>query len=285
MSSRTASMTGARNTAFAGLLARLRDARLCAFARDWGFVVLVLVGYFIARGQAPGNDYFAVRFTDSLVRLEQYLHIFWEPTIQQWSIHYHWSQEVGNWIYAYGHFPTLIAVGAFLWFRGRPRFMLLRNTMFISMVIGLVCYYTIPSAPPRLIAAHGYNFGFVDTIFGGHTSVDYAQPSLIRNDYAAVPSFHFGWIAMASAALWANTRSRWLRFIAVAMSALMFWAIVASANHLFIDMVIGVAVIAFSWYLALLWQRRGEQRAAVAALPGGSIPAAPRSADSLRLPE
>jgi hypothetical protein len=124
----------------------------------------------------------------------------------------------------------------------------MRNVMFISMLIGLVFYYAVPAAPPRLMAAHGYELGFIDTVFGGDTAVNYAQPSLILNEYAAIPSFHFGWIAMASAAIWVNTESRTLRTLAVLLTVVMTWAIVASANHLFVDMALGGAVVAIAWW-------------------------------------
>lgn len=232
------------------------------FGRDLAIVLAVIGVYFLLRGTAPDRDAFAVSLTIHLIDFERWLGIFWEPTVQQWSIHYYWVKESANFVYAYLHFPVLAAVGAWLWFRNRRSFTFMRNTMFISMVIGLVFYYALPAAPPRLMAAHGYNFGFVDTIFGGNTAVEYAQPSLILNEYAAIPSFHFGWIAMASGAIWMNTSSRIVRFFAIALSAVMGWAIVASANHLFVDMALGFAVVAVSWYLAARIERRQLRRTA-----------------------
>lgn len=267
MTMRSAPMTRLPALPAVGTRLRATAAQLPAFGRDFGIVVSVILVYFLLRAQAPGRDGFAVALTEHLVNLEEGLHVFWEPTIQAWSIHYHWMQEIANGIYAYGHFPVLAAVGGWLWFRGRDRFVLMRDTMFISMVIGLAFYYALPAAPPRLLAAHGYDLGFVDTVFGGHTSVSYAQPSLILNEYAAIPSFHFGWIALASAGVWVNTKNIWLRTAAVAMSAIMFWAIVASANHLFFDMALGAAVVALSWYLALRMEQWRAVRAARAKVP------------------
>lgn len=229
-----------------------------AFARDFGVVVAVIGVYFLARGIAPTRIGFAVEVTEWIVAFEQHLHIFWEPSIQDWSIRYHPVQEAANFTYAYLHFPVLAVVGAWLWFRGRDRFVFMRNTMFVSMVIGLVFYYAVPAAPPRLLALHGHDLGFTDTVFGGNTSVEYAQPSLILNEYAAIPSFHFGWIALASAAIWVNTSSRSLRIAAVALSVLMTWAIVASANHFFFDMALGGAVVFVSWRIARRFEPRPE---------------------------
>jgi PAP2 superfamily len=253
-------------------------ARLPRFLLD-AVVVLSMIGlYFLGRGIAPDRVDDAVALSVRLVELEQRLHIFVEPAIQEVSIRHYWVQELANFIYAYLHFPALAVVGVWLWWRGRERFVFMRNVMFVSMVIGLVFYYALPAAPPRLMAAYGYDLGFVDTVFGGNTSVSYAQPSLIRNDFAAIPSFHFGWIALASLALWVNTRSRVLRTVAVALSGLMTWAIIASANHYFMDMALGGLVIAASWFIAGRLRGGAAPRGSLVPLPDATLFGAERLA-------
>ncbi|MEX1103520.1 MAG: phosphatase PAP2 family protein [Dehalococcoidia bacterium] len=236
-------------------------ARAATFGRDFGIVLVVVGAYFLVRGIAPTRVDFAVTVTDVLISIEKNMGIFWEAQIQEMSIRYHAVQEVANFTYAYLHFPVLIVVGAGLWFKDRQSFTFMRNVMFISMAIGIVFYYLLPAAPPRLLELHGTDLGFTDTVFGGDTSVQYAQPSMIMNEYAAIPSFHFGWIAMASAAIWVNTESRLLRTAAVALTVLMSWAIVASANHLFLDMAIGGAVIALAWWAATKIEARASRPA------------------------
>jgi hypothetical protein len=234
------------------------------FSRDFSIVLGVVGVYFLLRGAAPDRLDFSVQVTTFLISFERELGVFWEPQIQEWSLQSHAVKEFANFTYAYLHFPVLALVGAWLWTRDRDAFRFMRNVMFISMVIGLVFYWLVPAAPPRLMAAHGHDLGFVDTVFGGETAVNYAQPSLILNEYAAIPSFHFGWIAMASAAIWVNTRSVTLRSLALALTVVMTWAIVASANHLFIDMALGGLVILASWWMAgRIERRRVVQRPAV----------------------
>src|SRR5690606_27245557 len=75
------------------------------------------------------------------------------------------------------------------------------------------------------------------------------------NDYAALPSFHFGWIALSAAAIWVNTTNRWVRVGAVAMSVVMWWAVVVTGNHFFFDMIFGGLVVAFAWTLVALLER------------------------------
>jgi hypothetical protein len=255
-----------------GVRYRRRDDRSLVerwplFVRDFGLVIGVIAVYFLVRGIAPDRVEQSMAVTLELVRFEQALHLFIEPQIQEISIQSHAVQEVANFIYAYLHFPVLGAVGVWLWFRGRERFLFLRNVMVISMVIGILFYYFLPAAPPRLMAAHGYDLGFVDTVFGGNTAVSYAQPSLIQNDYAAIPSFHFGWIALASAAIWVNTRSVWLRAVAVALTLAMSWSIVATANHFWVDMALGGLVIAVAWVIGT---RMMTKRSATGALASQS---------------
>lgn len=254
--------------AMAPILPRGFSGRLTwapGFARDAAIVLAVIGVYFLLRGTVPERVDFAVVVTDKLIAFERAIYIYWEPQVQEVSIRYHAVQEVANFVYAYLHFPVLAAVAGWLWFKGRDRFVFIRNVMFVSMVIGVVFYYALPAAPPRLMDLHGYSLGFTDTVFGGNTSVSYGQPSFVRNEYAAIPSFHFGWIAMASAAMWVNSRARAVRVAAVLLTGAMSWAIVASANHLFIDMVIGGLVVWMSWVVARRIERRSAARQDIAA--------------------
>jgi hypothetical protein len=238
------------------------------FAKDFAILVAVIGVYFLLRGIAPTRIEASVATTNVLIDIERSLGLFWEPQVQEWSIQSNAVKEFANFVYAYLHFPVLGFVGAVLWFRRRQDFTFVRNVMFISMVIGLVFYYALPAAPPRLMEMHGHDLGFVDTIFATETSVQYAQPSLILNEYAAIPSFHFGWILLAQLAVFRHTSNRLARGSAVTLTVVMTWAIVASANHLFIDMALGGAVILFAWWAATrLARRAGPVPATISAFP------------------
>lgn len=234
---------------------------LRVFAKDWGIVLSVVIVYFLLRGQAGGDQQLALKVTEFLIEFERATNTFWEPTIQQASLQAHWIQELANAVYAYLHFPVLMAVGLWLWFKRRAEFLFMRSVMFISMVFGLVFYYFLPAAPPRLLEVHGYDLGFVDTVFGGNTAISYAQPSYLLNEYAAIPSFHFGWILLASAVMWMNTRNLALRGLAVFLTLVMTWAIIASANHFWVDMALGGVIVGISWAIARFIQRRARRAA------------------------
>lgn len=206
--------------------------------------------YFWLRALAPLDVPRAVHVTVHLVAFEKSAHIFVEPQLQELTLRLDWLRWLADFVYSYLHFPALIAMGLVLWFRDRRQFAFVRNTMYVSMVIGLVFYYTLPAAPPRLMALHGYDYGFVDTMFGATGEIPYPRPSFYVNDYAAIPSFHFGWIALAAWGLWTSGPNRLVRTSAVLMTLLMTWASAATANHLLIDMAIGGAVVVVSWAVA-----------------------------------
>lgn len=239
-----------------------RDARrwrLVGF--ELGLTVLLMGVYFLIRGQRPDDVDSAVARSLAIVRFEQQIGIFTEVRWQEFFLPYGWLMKVANLIYAWGHYPVMAAIAVWLVLKDPSRFRFMRNVLLVSAVIGIAAYYALPTAPPRLMEIHGYDFGFVDTVHNVSSNVSYFQPSWFVNDYAAVPSFHFGWIALSSAAIWANTNNRWVKAGAVSMSLAMWWAVTVTGNHYFFDMVMGGVVVAFSWMLVTaLYQVRWNIR-------------------------
>ena len=226
------------------------DRSVPTFARDGGAVAGVMLAYFVLRGAVPGRIDDAVGLSLKLIRIEKAVGLFREQQLQELTLRSDLLRSVANFLYAFLHFPALICAGLWAWWRDRPRFRQVRNTLYVSMVIGLVMYYVLPAAPPRLMALHGHDFGFVDTVFSGNGVQTYPQWSPFRNEYAAIPSFHFGWMALASAAFWTTSRSPWIRSGAIALTVVMTWASAATANHFFIDMALGGLVVWLSWLIA-----------------------------------
>ena len=79
----------------------------------------------------------------------------------------------------------------------------------------------------------------------------------IADSYAALPSFHAGWVALAavvlalSASQSTSPRGRWVPFgLAVAVIASMAAAVVVTANHFVLDAVTGVGLCLAGGFLA-----------------------------------
>ena len=227
--------------------------------RRWRTVALEIVGttillgvYFCLRGLRPDNVDASVARSLDVVQFEQRLGLFQEARWQSAFLPHHALMNAANVIYAWGHYPVLLALALWLVVKDPARFRFVRNVLLVSAIVGIATYWLLPAAPPRLMGFHGYDFGFVDTVHGATSNVVYFQPGPFVNDYAALPSFHFGWIALASAAIWVNTASRFMRAVAVLMSVTMWWAVTVTGNHYFVDMIAGGFVVAISW-LVVAW--------------------------------
>ncbi|MBI5948280.1 MAG: phosphatase PAP2 family protein [Chloroflexi bacterium] len=216
-------------------------------ATEIGITALIMVAYFLIRGLRPDNVPAAVDRSLAIIHFEQQVGLFQEVRWQEAFLPHLWLMDVANLIYAWGHYPVLLAIALWLVVKDPARFRFLRNVMLLSALIGIASYWILPAAPPRLMEVHGYDFGFVDTVHGATSNTVYFQPGPFVNNYAAVPSFHFGWIALASAAIWTNTRIPWARGVAVLMSVLMWWAVTVTGNHFFFDMIMGGLVVGASW--------------------------------------
>jgi hypothetical protein len=167
----------------------------------------------------------------------------WQATF----LNYVWAMDIANWVYAWGHYPVMLAIALWLVIRDPVKFRFVRNVLLVSATIGVISYWLIPAAPPRLMESLWYDFGFIDTVHGAASNVNYFQPGPFVNDYAALPSFHFGWILLSTMAIWANTSNRAVRAGAVALSVIMWWAVTVTGNHYFFDMIFGGVVVVLSW--------------------------------------
>ena len=206
-----------------------------------------MVLYFYLRGIRPDNAEGAVTRSLRLIQFEQSIGVFQEVRWQAAFLGHGWAMEAANVIYAWGHYPVMAAIALWLVIKDPVRFRFVRNVLLVSALIGIVSYWIIPAAPPRLMESYGYDYGFIDTVHGAASNVNYFQPGPFVNDYAALPSFHFGWILLSSMAVWTNTNNRYVRSVAVAMSVVMWWAVTVTGNHYFFDMVMGGVVVVLSW--------------------------------------
>ena len=229
--------------------------RMGVVAREILGTAAFMVVYFAARGLRPEAIEDSVARSLQIIRFEQQMGIFHEVAWQQSFLSNSFLLTTANFIYAWLHYPVMAVIAVWLVIKNPERFRFIRNVLIVSALIGIASYWLLPAAPPRLMEIHGFDFGFVDTVHGGASNVNYFQPGPFVNDYAAVPSFHFGWIALCSAAIWANTQSRWVKAGAVAMSLLMWWAVVVTGNHYFFDMAMGGVVVLFSWLLVSALKR------------------------------
>jgi PAP2 superfamily len=214
-------------------------------------VVVVVVSfliYFAIRGMVVGRAGEAMVRGINVISLEQNLGIYRELTLQSWIIDHYWLIKVMNGIYFWGHMPLIVLFAVWLYVWHRSTYILVRNAFLASGAIGVVIYWAFPVAPPRLIPFAG----FVDTMaVFDRVGYNAQETKGFVNEYAAIPSLHFGWSMLLGLAIFSVTKNPALKVFGLAWPVAMFFAVVMTGNHFIVDTIIG-AIVSFAG-LGIAW--------------------------------
>jgi hypothetical protein len=208
--------------------------------------------YFLVRNHAAERTADAFKNAGQLIRLERDLGMFRELSLQAAALPYEGLTHVFNIIYFYGHFPLIIVVGAWLFWKHPPVYSLIRNAFLASGAIALVVFTLFPVAPPRLIGA-----GFIDTL--QYTVALTYDKSPGVNEFAAVPSMHVGWNLLLALGLFLSFHHPLMRGAALLLPPAMILATVVTGNHYLVDAPLGIVVALFGLVIALLIRRYWPQ--------------------------
>jgi len=227
--------------------------------REVGIVSLAIFLYFFVRGLMDSSAALADSHARRLVDLEQWLGIFREPAVQAWVLHHAWLVWTVNAIYMYGHWPVLIATMIWLVWKHPAQFPIYRTALLVSGAIGLVAFVAYPMAPPRFLP----ELGFVDTVTLHTNAYRVLQPPAFTNQYASMPSLHVGWNLLMGIAIFRTTHHRFWRGFALVMPLAMYVATILTANHFFLDGIMGSIVALAGLAFAM--------RISASASPAGAI--------------
>ncbi len=237
----------------------------------WREIVIALGMYLLYSavrntfGAGPESRDIAFRHARGVIKVEQALGLWFEPRLQDWYLSLPADGFIRSWNIFYGtaHFFVTIGllVAVFVWAPERYRF--LRTMLAGTTALALVGFATYTLMPPRLLdsssqfgacagRAEGCNsYGMVDTIeqWGGLWKFGEGGMASLSNQYAAMPSLHFAWSLWCCLALWPRLRSAWTRTLAVAHPVITLVAIVATANHYWLDAVGGAFALLCGWLM------------------------------------
>jgi len=218
--------------------------------------------YFGVRGLTEGSVAQAEANAHDLFAFEQWLRLDFEHAIQETVTSSEFLTDLANWIYIWGHWPVIAFVAGWLLLRRPADYRLIRNAFLISGGIGLIIFATYPVAPPRLL-----DIDLVDTVTERSRAYRVLQPPAFVNQYAALPSLHFGWDLLMGISLVRFARRWWVRAIGVLLPFAMGYAIVATANHFVIDGIAGGALALAGLGIAWTFERRRRARETVQERP------------------
>jgi len=223
-------------------------------------VGMAVFSYFWVRGQTEGGVVEAKRNAEQILAFERHIGLNLEYGLQNAVQQHELLVDLANWIYIWAHWPLVIASLVWLAVTRREEFEELRNALFFSGAIGLVIYVSYAAAPPRL-----FDPSYVDTVTDRSSSYRVLQPPGLVNRYAAMPSLHFGWNLLVGMYWHRLANGLALSIAGRVMPVAMGFAVVATANHWTLDVVVGGAVALSGLGVEKLRQQAvGSSRAQVA---------------------
>ena len=175
-------------------------------------VIALAMLHFGIRNATAGSADVATANADRIVRLERLLGIDWEHGLQTATVSNDTLVTVANWVYIFGHWPVILGVATWLYARRHDHYVLLRNAMFASGLVGFLFFAVFPVAPPRLL-----DRGLVDTVTERSDAYRALQPPGLTNQYAAFPSLHAGWNLLVAIVLVMAVARIAVRLVALAL--------------------------------------------------------------------
>ncbi|WP_333740738.1 phosphatase PAP2 family protein, partial [Streptomyces sp. IBSBF 2806] len=185
-----------------------------------------------ARAEAHGRD---------VLGLERLLHIDIERTVNHWVVGVTWLRNFFDFYYGSLHFVVPLTVLGVLYWRRPVDYRWARSSLGFATLLALVGFWLYPLAPPRLMP----NLGVIDTVHGvqDFSKPDYGTLTSLTNQYAAMPSLHFGWSLWCGLVVAIVARSRWTKSLGLLHPLFTVSAIVATGNHWVLDAAGGAAVV------------------------------------------
>ena len=211
--------------------------------RDFGQQLVIwfgfLLAYQVARGVADRNPTQAFENGLRVIGVEEHVSNLFELSLAKVANSSRVLEEAVSWTYWNSEFTVVGLALLWVYLRRHERFIRFRNWILLANVIGLVGYVLLPTAPPRMFPT----FGFPDTLadFGGlnHGS---GLVQLAANPYAAMPSLHAADALIVGVSLAMIVRRPWAKVLWLMWPGWVWFSVMATGNHFWLDIVAGVAV-------------------------------------------
>jgi membrane-associated phospholipid phosphatase len=207
------------------------------------------LGYEIARGLADRGEGSALANADRVVAIERHLGGLYDLDLQRWALGVGGALvQLANWTYWLSQFAILVAGVTWIYFRHHDAYPRLRNTLFAVNALGLIGYVSLPTAPPRFLTG----IGFVDTLSTAAVTFQSGIVKVFANPYAAMPSLHAADALVLGVALASVARSTLARIAFLLWPAWVWFSLLVTANHFWLDVIAGAALGMLGVTIALL---------------------------------
>ncbi|WP_262057775.1 bifunctional glycosyltransferase 87/phosphatase PAP2 family protein [Streptomyces sp. STR69] len=203
-------------------------------------------------GTNAGGRATAEHHGHQILSIEQFLHIDIEHAVNHWVVKVDFLREFFNFYYESFHFVVPLSVMAVLYWRRPVDYRWARSSLGFATLLALVGFWLYPLAPPRLLPG----LGIIDTVHGvqDFSKPDYGTLTALTNQYAAMPSLHFGWSLWCGVVIAIIAPKWWMKALGLLHPFFTVSAIVATGNHWVLDAAGGAAVVAAGFGLSYVFQ-------------------------------
>jgi PAP2 superfamily protein len=210
-------------------------------ARQLSLFVVAELCYEAVRGVADGQRMTAITNGEHVIAFEKSIHTFFEPNLQAVFLGHRWIIDFADFMYMNSHFVVTTAFLVWLYLFRNQNFYFVRNMFMVAMGLAVVGYALLPTAPPRMFDQ------FTDTITQySQVNHDSGLVRLFINPYAAIPSMHVAFSTMIGVTGALISRRAVTRIFWCAYPVVVFWVVVVTANHFWVDGAFGLLVAALA---------------------------------------
>ena len=222
---------------------------------ELGAMAILAVIYNTVRAGGGDDDRsIAMAHARDIVRLEGAVFDHLELALDHWIVTVPVLAVAACYFYALMHYvmtPTILVLsrrrGGWKYWRGYW-------ALVVGSAIALVIYANWPLAPPRLMP----ELGTIDVMqhfaaagwWGDAASAPRGLGDA-TNQFAAMPSLHFGWSLWCAIQMWGFGGRRW-RVAAVAYPTLQALVVLATANHFALDVLGGATCILLGYAIVTI---------------------------------
>jgi hypothetical protein len=239
-----------------------------SLVRELALVVALLLVYKYARFLGKDHVDTALHNARDVIGIERGLGVFSEARLQDLVLSDTGVVRFLNVYYLVAHVAVTAAAFVWLYVRHPGTYRRFRNVMIVITLTGMVGHLLVPLAPPRMFP----HLGFVDTakVFGPASYGGSSPYKGFANQFAAMPSLHFGWALVIAWAVLIATKSRW-RYLVILHPVITLAAIVLTANHYWLDAFVATVLFAFALGVDRLIERRRRRKESVRARADAGI--------------
>ncbi|HYJ67882.1 MAG TPA: phosphatase PAP2 family protein [Nocardioidaceae bacterium] len=232
-----------------------RVSLLRAITLELLLVGLLIVAYRYGRMIISHSSATAFHNADEMVGWEQTLHLPNEIAVQHLLLSSQWLARFSNIYYFSVHFPLTAGILIWMFIRSRAQYARIRTSMAMLTGFALLIHAAFPLAPARML--HG--LGFVDTaaMYGPNVYASSPQHDSVANQFAAMPSLHFGWAVLVAVGIIRVSRSP-LRWLWIAHPVITLLVIVGTGNHYWLDAAVAGGLIILSERVIRAWSTAGR---------------------------